>query len=108
MGICTTTTDMRGMGSRHGQPGMRNETVAAALAAAASLVIRRTSDQILQSRCKCLWGARAEDCALVEHLQAAGWHCDRSEPVCLVSLAQGFQAAVSLGDVRSIKIFPYK
>ena len=46
MGICTTTTDMSGMGSRHGQPGMRNETVAAALAAAASLVIRRTSDQI--------------------------------------------------------------
>ena len=61
MGIGTTTTDMRGMGSRqspswHGRPGMRNGTVAAALAAAASLVIRRTSDQILQSRCKSLEG----------------------------------------------------
>ena len=62
MGICATTADMRGMGSRHGQPGMRNETVAAALAAAASLVIRRTSDQILQSRCTCLWGARRRLC----------------------------------------------
>jgi hypothetical protein len=32
---------------------MRNETASAALAApAASLVIRRTSDQILQSRCE--------------------------------------------------------
>jgi hypothetical protein len=36
----------------------RDETVAAAPAAATSLVIRRTSDQILQSRCRCLWGAR--------------------------------------------------
>ncbi len=65
MGIGTTTADMRGMGSRqghsshdswHGQPGgpgMRTEPVAAALAAAlaASLVTRRTSDQILQGRC---------------------------------------------------------
>jgi hypothetical protein len=61
MGIRPTLTDMRGMGSRqshswHGQPGMRNETVAAAVAAAVSLVIRHTSDQILQSRCRCLWG----------------------------------------------------
>ena len=86
------------MGSRrqshswHGQPGMRNGTVTAALAAAASLVIRRTSDQIVQSRCKSLEGVagppgRAEDhdcqCALrlVEHPQTAGWHCERSELV---------------------------
>ncbi len=57
-----------GMGSRQshsghgGQPGMRNETVSAALAAAASLVIRRTtsSDQILQSRCESLEGGAQE------------------------------------------------
>ena len=40
----------------------RDETVAAAPAAATSLVIRRTSDQILQNRCRCLWGARRRLC----------------------------------------------
>jgi hypothetical protein len=67
---------------------MRNETAAAAVAAAASLlvvVIRRTSGHILQSRpaaaAVSACGRRAEDCALVEHPQAAaGWHCERSEP----------------------------
>ena len=34
----------------------------------------------MQSRCACLWGARRRlcQCLLVEHPQAAGWHCERS------------------------------
>ena len=55
----------------HGQPGMRNETVAAALAAAASLVIRRTSDRTLPIEpLYVLVGLRrAGDCAFVDHPQ---------------------------------------
>ena len=94
MGICTTTTDMRGMGSRHGQPGMRNETVAAALAAAASLVIRRTSGQILQSRCTCLWGARRRLCPCRTPASRGVALC--TVRTCyLVGIARAYQEAVS-------------
>ena len=58
----------------------RDETVAAALAAAASLV----TPALVTRSCRAAvdaCGGRAGDCALVEHPQAAGWHCERSEPV---------------------------
>ena len=48
--------------------------------AAASLVIRHTSDQISRSRCTCLWGARRRlyPCRTTA---SPRWHCERFEPV---------------------------
>jgi hypothetical protein len=94
---------MRGMGSLqshlwHKQPGMRNETDAAALAAAATLVIRRSSDQILQSRCKSLVGGAQK----IVHLKNTRKPQDgnvNSPNLLSGRLAQAYyQEAVSLGE----------
>jgi hypothetical protein len=87
---------------------MRNETDAAALAEAAAqwpaLVTCRTSDQILQGRCKSLAsaGGRAEDCALVEHPQNAGWNRERAGHL-LVELAIALVTSAGLSK-RAVAI----
>ena len=88
MGIGTTTTDMRGMGSRqshswHGQPGMRKETGCSSRGCCSL-----TSDNAAPVTTSCraavsrnAGGAQKIVPLVVEHPQTAGWHCERSEPV---------------------------